>query len=145
MAEESTMDMPRRRGCELRNVGCNASVLWMPCKHIVHARPRKKRSRGVPAWAAWLFWDVDPAKLDLDRDEGFILPRVLEFGGMAEVRWVLGRYGRDGIRAFLRDVGHPEISSRTLAFWRAALGAEKERWASPPDWRRKSFAPWPGC
>jgi hypothetical protein len=48
----------------------------------------------------------------------------------------------EGIHRFLRDVGHPELSRRTLAFWRAALHAEKEPWASPPSWRQNSSAHW---
>ncbi len=98
---------------------------------------------GIPVEMRWLFWDVDPGGLDAGRDEVFVLPRVLEFGGMAEVRWAVRSYGLDRIHVFLRDVGHPELSDRTIAFWRKVLEAEGEKWASPPDWRRSSSAPWP--
>ena len=40
------------------------------------------------------------------------------------------------------DVGHTELSERTLRFWRAALKAKDETWASPPAWRKSSAAPW---
>ena len=96
-----------------------------------------------PTAIAWLFWDVDPASIECDRDEGYILPRVLESGGMAEVRWAIATYGRDRIHRFLRDVGHPELSPRTLTFWRAVFKAEAETWATSPDWRRSNCAPWP--
>jgi len=59
-------------------------------------------------------------------------------------RWVFWDVdaGMEGIHRFLRDVGHPELSERTLRFWRAALKAKDETWASPPAWRKSSAAPW---
>jgi predicted deacylase len=83
-------------------------------------------------------WDVDPAKLDSEVSANYILPRILEFGGIAEVRWAIATCGMEGIHRFLRDVGHPELSRRTLTFWRAALHAENETWASPPSWRQSN-------
>ena len=90
----------------------------------------------------WLFWDVDPTTVDLDRHRDAIIPRVLEHGGLAEVRWLLGSVGASDIHRFLKEVGHPELSPRTIAFWRAWFGAQEEAWASPPDWRRSCSAPW---
>ncbi len=98
----------------------------------------------VPAAHRWVFWDVDAARLDTARSADYIIPRVLEFGGIAEVRWLLATYGMGGVHRFLRDVGHTELSERTLCFWRAALKAEDEVWASPPAWRKSSAAPWIG-
>ena len=96
----------------------------------------------VPLAHRWVFWDVDPRRLDVRRDAGYIIPRVLEFGGMAQVRWVIRAYGMRGIHRFLREVGHPELSNKTIRFWRVALHAEKERWATPPASLERSSAPW---
>lgn len=96
----------------------------------------------IPKRLRWVFWDVDATRLDPERDANFILPRILEFGGIEEVRWAISTYGLEEIHRFLRDVGHPEISARTLQFWRAALKAKDESWANPSAWRRTSAAPW---
>lgn len=96
----------------------------------------------IPAHHRWVFWDVDAEALDPVTAANYILPRVLELGGIAEVRRVLATYGLEAIHRFLRDVGHPELSDRTLGFWRAALNAKGEAWASPPTWRKSSAAPW---
>lgn len=95
-----------------------------------------------PPELGWLFWELDPDELDLGRDETYVLARVLEHGGLAEVRWAIGHYGRDAIHRMLRDVGHSELSDRTLAFWRAVFGAQEETWATPPAWRKSSSVPW---
>jgi squalene cyclase len=96
----------------------------------------------VPKSHRWVFWDVDAAALDTARDADYILPRVLEFGRLVEVRWAIATYGMEGIHRFLRDVGHTELSDRTLRFWRAVLKAKDETWASPPASRKSSGAPW---
>ena len=98
--------------------------------------------RRVPKAQHWLFWEVDPARLDVDRDADTILARVLEHGRMVDVRWALSAYGRDRIHRFFREVGHPELTPRTIAFWRAFFKAKDETWASPPAWRKSSSAPW---
>ena len=96
----------------------------------------------LPKQFHWVFWDVEPDGLDTAIARDYIIPRILEFGRMAEVRWLIGTYGMEGIHAFLRDVGHPELTQRTLGFWRAAFKAEVETWAKQPDWRRSKAAPW---
>ena len=96
----------------------------------------------LPPSVYWLFWDVDPAEVDLVRHRDAVIPRILERGGMAEVRWLIAEVGLPDIHRFLRDVGHPELSRKTLGFWRVVLHAEEEVWASSPEWRRSSSAPW---
>ena len=68
----------------------------------------------------------------------------IEHGGIAEVRWAIATYGLEGIHAFLRDLGHVEISERTKRFWRVVFHAEDEKWADPGGFRRSSGAPWIG-
>ena len=85
----------------------------------------------LPKKMTWLFWEMDLRSLDTERDADYILARVLEHGCMEEVRWVIKRYGLQRIHRFFREVGDPEISDRTTAFWRAVFKAKDERWAKP--------------
>jgi hypothetical protein len=96
----------------------------------------------LPSAWRWLFWDVDFDALDARADSDSIVARVLEHGGLSDVRVLLELYGEDCIHDFFQRVGHPDISARTTAFWRAFFEAEAERWASPPDWRKSTSAPW---
>jgi hypothetical protein len=89
-----------------------------------------------------LFWNVDLDAVDVDRDVDFVLTRVLERGKMADVRWVIRRYGIDRIHRFFRAAPRPELSRRTLQFWRVALRAKGEKWPEGPAFRRLSSAPW---
>ena len=84
--------------------------------------------------------DVDA--LDSQKSANYILARILEFGGIDEVVWLIAEYGKERIHGFLRDVGQVEITEKTKQFWRAALHAEEEQWADPGSWRRNIDAPW---
>jgi hypothetical protein len=82
----------------------------------------------LPSSLHWLFWEAVAETIDVERDADYVIPRILEFGRLADVRWGLQAYGAERIHRFLRDVGHPELSPRTLAFWRAFFRAEGEAW-----------------
>jgi hypothetical protein len=96
----------------------------------------------LPRKLRWLFWEVDFRDLDSKADADYILGRVLEFGGTSDVRWAMRHYGMARIHRFFRESGDPELSERTIAFWRAVFKAEKEVWRRPPAWRRSMSRFW---
>ena len=101
------------------------------------------RRERLPRDMWWLFPELDAGKLDLDTHADSIIGRVVEQGGTSDVRWLIQRYGKDGIHRFFRDIGNPELSPRTIRFWRVILHIpDDEQWASPPDWRKSGIAPW---
>lgn len=102
----------------------------------------KQKRRRLPQRLKAALWNVDIEQLDPERDADSILASVLEFGTFEDVQWAIRRYGYDRIHQFFRERGSPEISDRTVAFWRALFHAEDEQWPRPPTWRRSSSAPW---
>lgn len=103
---------------------------------------RRVRRTKLPKALRWLFWELNFDSLDPERHADSILARILERGRMVDVQWAIRHYGKERIHRFFREVGHPELSDRTVSFWRAVFKAEDEKWASPPAWRRDSSAPW---
>lgn len=97
----------------------------------------------LPDALRWLFPDAEIERLDVERDANGILPRILEHGRLEDVVWALRTYGPERIHAFFREVGHPELSPRTIAFWRAYFQASGEQWVERPSFRTSSAAPWP--
>ena len=96
----------------------------------------------LPEQVRWLFWEADFDRLERERDADYVIGRIVESGRFEDVRWLIDAYGLPRIHEFFRDVGHTEISERTIRFWRALLGAREELWREPPAWRRNSSAPW---
>jgi hypothetical protein len=47
----------------------------------------------IPAAVTMLFWDVDPAALDLDLHKNFIIERVLNMGDENSLNWLWQEYG----------------------------------------------------
>jgi hypothetical protein len=66
---------------------------------------------------ARLFWEMNPEKLDPARDRDVIIPRVLNYGSLADWRWLEQRYGREVVRAEIlaRDRNNIRERSRRLA------------------------------
>ena len=96
----------------------------------------------IPKRMRWLFWNVDFDRLHSVRDADMIIARVVEYATLVDVQWLLRIYGRERIHTFFKTVGSPEITDRTVAFWRAVFRAEGEIWPRPAAWRRSYSAPW---
>jgi hypothetical protein len=66
---------------------------------------------------ARLFWEMSPEKLDPARDRDVIIPRVLNYGSLADWRWLEQQYGREAVRAQIlaRDRSSIRKRSRRLA------------------------------
>ncbi len=73
-----------------------------------------------------LFWDCRPETVDTETHAPFVIERILEYGSLTAVRWVLKTYGAERLRRFLRERGVRTLSRKTLSFWALQLGIEDE-------------------
>src|SRR5262249_39214588 len=55
---------------------------------------------------ALLFWDIDPAAIDLDAHRDYVMERVMSRGGWAAMRWLRATYPAEVRADFLRRKGH---------------------------------------
>ena len=55
-----------------------------------------------------IFWDTDSGSIDEEKHKNFIITRVMERGGIEDVKAVFARYD-------LADIRHALISARTLS------------------------------
>jgi hypothetical protein len=62
---------------------------------------------------ARLFWEMNPEKLDSARDRNVIIPRVLNYGSLADWRWLEQQYGREALRAEVLAGDHSNIRERS--------------------------------
>ncbi|MEK6791234.1 MAG: hypothetical protein AABY45_05980, partial [Deltaproteobacteria bacterium] len=51
-----------------------------------------ERERSVPEEFHYLFWDTDPKNIDLKKNAGYVIERVLEAGGLDALQWVQRLY-----------------------------------------------------
>jgi hypothetical protein len=89
----------------------------------------------IPAELSWLFWDVDPAAIDLDRHRDYVIERIMMRGNWVAMRWLIEHVDKAEIAGFLRRRGHV-LTPRDRAFW--SLIAEVPCHATPgggrPAW-----------
>jgi hypothetical protein len=71
----------------------------------------------IPDGLAVWFQEYDFASLDAERDQRLVIERTLAYGTRAGVRWLLLRYGRPAIQAWLSDLGHRRLPRRRYLLW----------------------------
>lgn len=66
-----------------------------------------------------LFWDVDPKKIDVEKNAQYVIERIFDFGNDKEVRWLWGFYDK----ALLKNVAEKSrcLRPRTKALWTLLL------------------------
>jgi hypothetical protein len=90
----------------------------------------------LPDFVARLLWDIDPARVDLERDAPLVLERVMSRGSWEAMKWLRARYSREKIAEFLRQHGERRLSPRDVAYWSAVcgLGAPAGVGGGRPSW-----------
>ena len=56
----------------------------------------------LPASIQQLLWDADKRSLDQEAHKQLIIERALNYGTLADWRWLVARYGTNDIRAVLK-------------------------------------------
>jgi hypothetical protein len=75
----------------------------------------------IPAELTWLFWDVDPATIDLDRHRDYVIERIMTRGNWLAMRWLVDHVANTHLAEFLSRGGH-RLPPRERAFWSLIAG-----------------------
>jgi len=79
----------------------------------------------LPTEAQRFFRDTDSAHLDVDEYPDYVLERLLEYGDLPSVRWMLQRVPREEIIAILRT--SRRLSSLSANFWALYFGLDQDK------------------
>lgn len=77
-----------------------ASAAW----YNITMEPLKKKS---------MFWDVDV--LDAEKNEKFIIGRILDFGDADDFQWAMRAYGAEKIKKGILE--SRTLNGKSLSFW----------------------------
>lgn len=67
-----------------------------------------------------LFWDVDPGKIDPQKNDSYVIERILDLGNDEEVRWLFGYYPKSRIASVVkRERG--VLHEKSKALWSLVL------------------------
>jgi len=71
-----------------------------------------------------ILWDLDPVKLDPERNKALIIERVLSYGNLGELKFLFNYYGLKIIRQTVKNIGY--FDPKTLKFITTYLNFNKE-------------------
>lgn len=71
-----------------------------------------------------LFWDTDKKTLDLSKHKRFIIERVLRFGILSDIKWLLSVYNDQEIIEVLKT--SKNIDRKTANFWAIHYGLDRD-------------------
>ena len=96
----------------------------------------------LPEFLRPLFWEVDFDRLRVRGHERYVIERVLEYGDLLEVRWMLGHFSEKEIVQTLRH--SRALSFKSANFWAFIFGvpSEQVRCLSTP-FRQRPGKIWP--
>ena len=82
-------------------------------------------ARQLPPYTYRYFWDIDPTRLDVDGYPIYILERLLEYGDLPSVRWMLEHFSRQEITGVLQ--ASRRLTPLSANFWALYFGLDRER------------------
>lgn len=80
--------------------------------------------QSLPPFLVRLLWDVDPAKVDLERDKRLVFERVMSRGTWEAMRWLRATYTEAELADFVRKEGLRRLTPRDRAYWALVCGVE---------------------
>jgi len=92
----------------------------------------------LPSFLRKYFWDVSFDSLDSRNDSYFILERLLEYGDVQAIRWVLSQYREEELLKVIKT--SPRLSAKTGHFWCCYYHLQEDelKCLQPPSHRRDS-------
>lgn len=105
---------------------------------------REASGASLPEFLRPLFWEVEFHKLLPEKHQSYICLRIIEYGDLQALRWMVGYYGKPRLRQWLIERQGRGVSPRALRFWQHALQIPKrtvDQWLqsrSEPLWRPDS-------
>ena len=68
------------------------------------------------------FWDVDFSRISMKEHLNYILSRMLNFGNMKAIHWMLKNVDLKKIKEYVLKYGDRQLDRRSYNFWRLYFG-----------------------
>jgi len=71
-----------------------------------------------------IFWEIDPQKLDLDINKAIVIERILSFGNMEELKFLMSYYSTKTLLEVIKKTGY--LDPKTFEFVISFFHIKKE-------------------
>ena len=75
----------------------------------------------LPSTYKKYFWDCDFNQLDLNLHKEFILKRLLNFGDLEAIKFVLTKFSHHYVSNMIKQKGEKVLSRTNLLFWQKLI------------------------
>jgi len=79
----------------------------------------------TPEFLRQYFWDIDFDKFDYRRYPRYVIERILEYGNVIVIRWMLKTFTQDQIISALEK--SRELTPKSANFWALMLNVKEEK------------------
>lgn len=86
--------------------------------------PSEKFPEFIPERIRRLFWDADPKSVNKRIHRSYIIRRIMDYGNMEDVKWMLRTYSTEEIIHVLKE--GRGLSAKSACFWSAYFDVPKE-------------------
>ena len=71
-----------------------------------------------------MFWDVDPKKIDIQKNKRFVIERILKNGDFDDYRWMRDTYSDEDIKNVIL-AERIDLDPKSINFWCNNFGIEE--------------------
>lgn len=84
----------------------------------------RRSGNRLPAHTHRYFWDSDPAQINVSEHAAYVIDRLLEYGDVADLRWLFRRFSHRKIISVLKN--STRLSRFSAGFWAMYFGLASE-------------------
>jgi len=85
----------------------------------------ERRLTKIPEEFKRYFWDVSFDKLSLKKNRQFVTERILNYGGLKEIKWLLSCTDKPFIKSVIKKSHN--LNSKTKNYWEVVLASSKSK------------------
>jgi len=75
--------------------------------------------KALPGFLNRYFWGIETRTLT--SSDSIVIERIMEFGDLAAVQWLIGTISNEKLLEFLNQLGKKRLSPKGYSFWRVVL------------------------
>ena len=83
-----------------------------------------RETKQIPPTLKKFFWDADFTKLTFPEHENYVLGKLMAYGDLASIHWILRSFDRGTVRRYLESKGKYALDKKSYLFWEKVLCME---------------------
>jgi hypothetical protein len=78
-------------------------------------------NKQIPQAFKKFFWDADFSKLSLPEHQNYILGKLMMYGDIESIQWILRTFDHTTVYGYLKKKGEHTLDKNSLRFWKKLM------------------------